>query len=270
MCGRFSLSTPPEVIAALFQLSGVVQYPLRFNIAPTQLTPVIRAAAGNAQSRHLSLLRWGFVPHWAVDPAIGSKMINSKVETAAEKPAFRDAFRSRRCLVPVDGFYEWQATGKRKQPYRIVRKDGQPLGLAGLWSNWRDKDGRALETFTILTTEPTEAVKSIHNRMPLIIDPAHYSKWLDPQLQDVTELQSLIRSAHPVDLHAYPVSNRVNAPANDDAQCIDPIDPAGGEPEAASQPTGQSSRQAMQSRARMSRHKARKADNQGEWLFPPG
>lgn len=255
MCGRFSLSTPPEIVAKLFDLWLIPRLSPRYNIAPTQSVAVIRAAAGDdgedsaakrrssAQGNRLDLLHWGLIPHWADDRAIGNRMINAKAETAAEKPAFRDAFKKRRCLIPADGFYEWKkldAAGKVKQPNRIVRPDGQPFALAGLWATSRDPDGNPVESFTILTTEPNAVARPIHNRMPVIIRPSDYAAWLDPAQQDAAKVQSLIKPTPDEELTAYPVSRHVNSPGNDDPRCIAPMtEPAAAEPQEDKKPASQ-------------------------------
>jgi len=171
--------------------------------------------------RELTFLNWGLVPSWAKDVGIGSKLINARAETLAQKPAFRAAFRSRRCLIPADGFYEWKK--KSKQPYFIARKDGRPVAIAGLWEHWESPDGSVIESFTIITTRPNELVKSIHDRMPALLPEDAWDGWLDPDA-DLGELQSALLTLFPADeLDAWPVSSRVNSPAHDDAGLIEPL-----------------------------------------------
>jgi putative SOS response-associated peptidase YedK len=186
----------------------------RFNVAPTQQVGVVRQPAGQ---RELVFMQWGLVPRWAKDPKIGSQMINARAETAAEKPAFRDAFRKRRCLVVTDGFYEWKKTGgKVKQPYYIHTKDGKPFGFAGLWERWGE-----LESCTILTTSPNELCANVHDRMPVILGTADYDRWLDSSLSDPVELQPLLDSYPAEEMVAEPVSTHVNSVRNDDEKCVE-------------------------------------------------
>jgi putative SOS response-associated peptidase YedK len=169
-------------MALIFQLDSVDDFKPRYNIAPTQSVPVVRSTA--VGGRELVELRWGLIPSWATDPAIGSRMINARSETAAAKPAFRAAMRDRRCLIPADGFYEWQKQGRHKQPIFIHRGDDAPFAFAGLWEHWSDAQQQALETFTILTTAAKEQLRPLQERMPIILDPDDYAAWLDPALTD--------------------------------------------------------------------------------------
>jgi putative SOS response-associated peptidase YedK len=157
------------------------------------------------------------------DPASGAQPINAKAETATEKPMFRDAFRRRRCLVPADGFYEWRREDMRKQPVYICMKDREPFAFAGLWEHWENQDGQAIESCTILTTEPNDLLKPIHNRMPVILDPKDYDLWLDPDVRDAGKPSALLGPYPPEDMAAFPVSLRVNNPRNDDPECIEPL-----------------------------------------------
>jgi putative SOS response-associated peptidase YedK len=167
-------------------------------------------------------LQWGLIPSWANDPKIGNRLINARAESASDKPAFRAAFRRRRCLIPTDGFYEWLKKGSQKQPYLIRMRDGQPFAFAGLWEFWHGQNEREIESFTILTTEPNELAAQIHNRMPAILNPDDYQAWLDPDEQDVEKLKGLLKPAPAQAMVAYPVSKRVNSPAIDDPACIAP------------------------------------------------
>lgn len=241
MCGRYSITSPPEAIQRVFQVPELPNLPARYNVAPTQDVPVVRVG-GDSEGpeadggRHLVQLRWGLVPFWADDAAIGAKMINARAESAAEKPAFRAAFRRRRCLVVADGFYEWKSPpkdddapkGARKQPYRIQLKSEEPFGFAGLWERWTDPaDQRVLETCTILTTEANAYLRDIHPRMPVMLSPDAFDRWLDPE-GDLDTAKSLL-APYPDDaLTAYPISTRVNAVRNDDPSILEPLDAGGG------------------------------------------
>jgi len=226
MCGRFSLSVTPESLARQFGLGELVDVAPRFNIAPTQAALVVRqavAASDGIEGRVAEAMLWGLVPSWSKDPRMGARMINARAETAAEKPSFRSALKRRRCLVPADGFYEWRTEGGHKQPYRITMADGQPFGMAGLWEVWHGPDGDALCSFTILTTAANALIGPLHDRMPVIIDPGAYGVWLDPEMQEAVPLDPLM-VPYPSDRMAlYPVSTRVNSPANDDAACVAPL-----------------------------------------------
>jgi len=220
MCGRFALVATGEEVAAHYQLAEVPFIAPRYNIAPTQ--PVAAVRLDNGGTRQLTYFQWGLIPSWSKDPALGSKMINARAETAAEKPAFRAAFKRRRCLIPASGFYEWQAVGGRKQPMHIREAGGGLLSLAGLWEVWHAPDGGELETCTILTTTPNALMEPIHNRMPVILDPADYDMWLDPATAS-DQLNHLLRPFAPEMLTAYPVGTAVNRPGNDTAACIAPL-----------------------------------------------
>jgi putative SOS response-associated peptidase YedK len=214
MCGRFALYSSGETIAAAFDLSEVPELLPHYNIAPSQPVAVIRTSPNG---RELALLKWGLVPAWAKDKKLAP--INAKAETAADKPMFRTAFRQRRCLIPADGYYEWQARGTKKQPYFFGPKDGLPFAFAGLWES-REGDGEKLETCALLTTQANELAAEVHDRMPVILPPAAYGRWLDPDNQDVAALQALLRPYSAQGWFARPVSTLVNNPRNDDPRCI--------------------------------------------------
>ncbi len=229
MCGRYTHRyTWPEIVA-LYRLVADVLMPAgfgpRYNVAPTQEAPVLRL--DKAGRREIAMLRWGLIPSWAKDPAIGNRMINARAEGIAEKPSFRAALRQRRCLVPASGFYEWQRAGSRKQPYCIGRADGKPFSMAGLWEHWQDREaGAAIETFTIITTAANSLLAPIHDRMPAIIDPADEEAWLGAPAPPL----ELLRPHSSEDMAAYPVSTWVNSPAHDDPRCAEPLPgPAAGE-----------------------------------------
>ena len=224
MCGRYALAVPPElaeIFRELLGLHGALELEARYNIAPTQDAPIVRAR-GDRHNRDLDLARWGLVPHWSKDTKIGARTINARSETAATKPAFRDPFRLRRCLVPASGFYEWKSVpGQRqKQPYYIHATGGGLLAFAGLWDRWRGPGGEHVVSFTILTTEPNELVRPLHDRMPVILPAEHFERWLDPELRDVEALEPLLVPASGEVLELRPVSPRVNKPEHDDPACI--------------------------------------------------
>ncbi len=224
MCGRFTLTAAGQALADEFELQDVPQLAPRYNIAPSQDVAVILLDGERAQ-RVLRSMRWGLVPHWAKDPAVGNRMINARAESAAEKPAYRMPFRKRRCLLPATGFFEWKRVGAGKQPMLLRRRDGRPFAFAGLWDRWHPEDGEPVESCTILTTEPNDLVVEVHDRMPVILPPEAYEPWLDPAIQEPAELQSLLVPYEASEMIAHPVSRRVNAPANDDPDCIEPVDP---------------------------------------------
>ncbi len=197
------------------------EYRPRYNVAPTQEAPVlIRGEDG----LRLGPLRWGLVPHWADDPAIGSRMINARSETAASKPAFREAFRRRRCLVPTDGFYEWRpGEGGRKTPYWIHLPEGGVFTFAGLWERWRPSGGPPLHTFTILTTEASADLRPYHPRMPVVVPAGRRGAWLDPSA-GTAELDPLLGSPPEGTFRAREVSTLVNSPAHESPECVRPVD----------------------------------------------
>jgi putative SOS response-associated peptidase YedK len=221
MCGRYTLTVPGDALIEAFDLSSLPELRPRYNVAPTQEAPVVRAADDGG--RRLDLLKWGLVPYWAEDPSIGNRMINARAETAADKPSFRTSFKKRRCLVAADGFYEWKkAEGGTKQPYFIHLRDGSPFAFAGLWDRWR-RDDREILSFTILTTAPNELVRPLHDRMPVILPRGDYGLWLDPEVSDRQRLTALLEPYDPGAMEAYPVSRFVNAPANDGPRCIEAL-----------------------------------------------
>lgn len=223
MCGRFALITTGSELAEQFDVP-LVQSPAltaRYNVAPTQPVTAVRL---NRESgvRELTFLNWGLIPFWAKDPSIGSRMINARAETVTEKPSYRNAFKYRRCLIPADGFYEWQKQNGRKQPMFVHAADGHALAFAGLWETWQSPEGSVIESCTILTTTPNELMQPIHNRMPVIIAPEDYSMWLDPGPRPDDALH-LLRPYPSERLAARPVSTVVNNPRNDVPECIAPL-----------------------------------------------
>jgi putative SOS response-associated peptidase YedK len=219
MCGRYRLTAKERYIRDHFGLDEDPAWTPRWNIAPTQPVATIRQDP-KAPKRNFSLIRWGLIPYWAKDPSIGFKTINAVSETAADKPAFRDAIRRRRCLIPADGFYEWLKTGpKERQPYNLGMMDDSVFAFAGLWERYRDPAGQDLETCTILTTKPNSLVATVHDRMPAILRPEDYDLWLDPGVTDPARVTDCFRPFDARLMKKYPVSTRVNRPENDDAAC---------------------------------------------------
>ncbi len=225
MCGRFTLSTPAAKLMELFQLTEFPRMDPHYNIAPTSLVACIRQSQ---QQRQALTMRWGLVPSWAKDIKIGNRMINARSETAAEKPSFRKAWSQRRCLIPVDGFYEWEKLASRtKQPWLIHMPERIPFAFAGLWETWQPPDsevGDAVLTCTILTTTANEDMSPIHDRMPVVIPPEHHATWLSDQASPA-QLQQLTQPIASGNLKRYRVSNLVNKPTVTSADCIAPISP---------------------------------------------
>ena len=222
MCGRFSQTASPGVIAQQFEITDRPLFTPRYNIAPSQPIAAIRIDS-DTTTRKLVMLRWGLIPSWAKDPKIGSQCINAKAETVAEKPSFRSAFKKRRCLVVATGFYEWQVQERTKQPMWIGLRSKLPFAFAGLWEHWKPAEGVPLETCTIITTEPNDLMAPIHNRMPVILSPASYDQWLDPTFQQTESLKALLRPYPSEELTAYPVNTLVNNPRHDAPQCLEPV-----------------------------------------------
>ncbi len=219
MCGRFALATEKKILEMLYDLELRLHFNQRYNIAPSQEILALRHSQQNNQ-KELVYLKWGLVPSWSDDPAIGNRMINARAETAPEKPSFRSAFKKRRLLIPVSGFYEWKQEKEGKQPYFICQKEGQPFSLAGLWEHWERGD-QVLETCTILTTEPNQLVAPLHNRMPVIISRNNYAEWLKMETEK-SILMNMLKPYPPEDFIAYPVSRRVNSPGNDGPELMKP------------------------------------------------
>ena len=230
MCGRFTLHHSPEEVAKRFEVQRVLfQSESRYNIAPSQPIATITT---QDEARVLDAHRWGLIPSWAKDPAIGNRMINARAETLREKPAFKTALSRRRCLVPADGFYEWSTPfadkggtkAKEKTPHYIKMKSGELFALAGLWDEWKTPEGEMLRSCTIITTAPNEIITPLHHRMAVILKPEDEEAWLDPDLKDVDELSQLLQPYANDALELHSVSRRVNAPAFDDASCILPLE----------------------------------------------
>jgi len=222
MCGRFTLFEADNILSKEFGVYGIPPLSPRYNISPSQPVAAVRAAPAGS-GRELALLRWGLIPSWSKDPAIGNRLINARAETAREKPSFRNAFRRHRCLIPTNGFYEWQRQERGKQPYFVRMRDDRLFAFAGLWDRWESPDKGLIETCTILTTAANAVLAPIHDRMPVILPPAEYARWLDPGLLDTDSLGPLLVPFPAEDMLASPVSPRVNAPTVDDEKCMAPL-----------------------------------------------
>jgi len=220
MCGRFALATEKKVLEMLYDLELRGELTPRYNIAPSQEILGLRLSSETGK-KEPAYFKWGLVPFWADDPAIGNRLINARAETAPQKPSFRTAFKKRRLLIPATGFFEWKKQEGAKQPFYICRNDGQPFSLAGLWERW-EKGEDILETCTILTTEPNDLVAELHNRMPVIIPRDDYGRWLDPAAEQA-DLVELLGPYPPEELTAYPVSTRVNSPGQDRPELLEPL-----------------------------------------------
>lgn len=249
MCGRYTITSAPEAYRVLFGYAEQPNFPPRYNVAPTQPIPIVRLEQGE---RHFALVRWGLIPSWVKDPNDFALLINARGESVTDKPAFRNAMKRRRCLIPADGFYEWQPTGGRKQPYYIRAKAGAPLVFAGLWETWEGPNGEEVDSATIITTRANRLLADIHDRMPVIVPADAFDLWLDCANVDATTASALIAPAPEDLLEAYPVATAVNRTANDNAKLLEPVDlnaePA---PQAAAKP------------ARGKRVKDKKNDGQG-------
>ena len=220
MCGRFTLTRSPSEIADVFEVDAAEAAGLepRYNVAPTQPAPVVVARDGG---RHLVAKRWGLVPHWATDAGIASRTINARIESAAEKPAFRAAVARRRCLVPTDGFYEWRQRGREREPHHIRFPDWRLFAFAGLHETWEGPGG-VLETFSILTCPAHARIREIHDRMPALVAPARWDAWLDPELVDPDTALALPEPALAADYEIHAVDSRVNSVRHDDPACLAP------------------------------------------------
>ena len=219
MCGRYAIISAPEEIRRLFRYAEQPNFPPRYNVAPTQPIPLVRIAEG---ARHFALMRWGLLPAWVKDPRAFTLLINARAETALEKPAFRNAMKRRRCLIPADGFYEWQREGARKQPFFIRRRDRAPFAFAGLWETWSGPGGEEIDTAAILTTQANETLRALHHRMLVILPPEAFDLWLD-EATDVRAAASLLVPAADDQLELFAVSDAVNKVVNDDPRNIAPV-----------------------------------------------
>jgi putative SOS response-associated peptidase YedK len=224
MCGRYRLSRRKQIIEEQFGTGDWQDdWNPRFNIAPTQPVPVIRQNP-KEPVRQISTMRWGLIPSWAKDTSGAARMINARSETAGMKPAFRDALKSRRCLIPADGFYEWMRTGKTKQPFCFDVNDGELFAFAGLWERWRDPSGQWVKSCSILTTTPNAVTSAVHDRMPVILHRDSYDVWLDPGMQNAAAISELLKPYDAKLMRSYPVSTRINHVVNDAEECSLPVE----------------------------------------------
>jgi len=219
MCGRFVRHTNVQTLARLLDTLNTIELPESYNVAPSM--PVLAARTDREGNRELAALRWGLIPYWAKDPAVAYRTINARAETVDSKPAFREPFKHRRCLIPADGFYEWQKTDSGKQPYYIALESGEPMFFAGLWDRWRHGE-EPIESCTIITCAANDALQTLHDRMPVQIEPADFACWLDPDASS-DDLKSLL-TVRDYATAVWPVSRTVNKPANDTAENIQPLD----------------------------------------------
>jgi putative SOS response-associated peptidase YedK len=223
MCGRYRLTAKERYLRDHFGLDEDPTWTPRWNIAPTQQVPIVGQKSTSSR-RSFDLVRWGLIPSWAKDPSIATKTINAMSETAAGKPAFRAALRLRRCLIPVDSFYEWQSIGPtQKQPFSIGMADDSVFAFAGLWESWADAKGDVIESCTILTTAPNALVADVHNRMPVILRVEEYADWLDPRINNPSLVRASLKPFDPALMKKYPVSTRVKRPENDDHECAQEV-----------------------------------------------
>ena len=218
MCGRYAQRTEPKRLAREFKVAEAPEAQPRYNVAPTQEVLGVRESPGGREMRYF---KWGLVPAWAKDTSMGARLINARSETVAEKPAFRQAFRQRRCIIPADGFYEWQRTGGRKQPFFFRMRDERPFGFAGLWERWEGEGGEVLNSCTILTTEANEVLRPVHDRMPVILHPEDYELWLDADARKLELVREVLRPYPAGEMVGYPVGASVNSPRNQGAELIE-------------------------------------------------
>jgi putative SOS response-associated peptidase YedK len=220
MCGRISTANlSPATLKAQFRFDSIPSYLQSYNVAPTLQIPAIRQ---QDKARTLSSLRWGLIPHWAEEKGTGVSAFNARVETLTQKPFFRDPFKSKRCIIPASGFYEWHKKGDKKQPYYISRADKQPIAFAGLWDAWMDKEtGEAIESCSIITVPATHRMAEIHDRMPAVLEAELFDTWLDPEFKEIHLLQDILRALKPDVLEMYPVSTYVSNSRNGGEKCIE-------------------------------------------------
>jgi len=220
MCGRFTLITPLSILRKIFSIAtATCDIEASYNIAPTQEV----AAVIFQENKSLVKFRWGLVPSWSKDLSGKSKRINARAETISTKPSFRKAFKEKRCLILADGFYEWKKVKGGKQPFYLTLPSGEPFAFAGIYETWQDSDGSAYDSCCIITTEASETVRGIHDRMPVILEPEVLETWINPEMQDTDQLEEVLKSAYVRDLKSHPVSRLVNTPANNNPACIEPL-----------------------------------------------
>ena len=220
MCGRFVITSSPESIRRVFAYEDQPNFPPRYNVAPTQPVPIVRLVAGK---RRFALMRWGLIPSWVKDPREFALLINARIEGLTDKPSFRAAVKRRRCLVPADGFYEWQKAGKVKRPFFIRPRAGGPIAFAGLWETWADRDGGEIDTMAIVTCAANKTLAPIHDRMPAIVQPEHFDAWLDAEKVEAKQAVALLGPAPDDLLVAEEISTRVNNVRNDGPELIAPV-----------------------------------------------
>jgi putative SOS response-associated peptidase YedK len=220
VCNRYRLTHSKQYLSERFEAESSdeeLEDRPRYNIAPTQQVLIVRKEHGE-KVRQLTTMRWGLIPSWAKDASIGTRTLNARSETVTTTPAFRESIRRKRCLIPADGFYEWQKMGSVKQPYCFEVGEGDVFALAGLWDEWTSPDGEIIESCTILTTEPNTLVSDLHNRMPVIVPPEKYEVWLDPDVTDFVEIRDILQPYEPTLMRRYPVSTKLNNSKHDDAE----------------------------------------------------
>jgi putative SOS response-associated peptidase YedK len=222
MCNRYKQTHSREDLAERFQAWDEIEERARYNIAPTQQVVTVKQKRGK-QSRTLSAMRWGLIPSDSLDMSVGNRLLNARSENVTKTAAFKDAIRTRRCLIPADGFYEWRRMGKVKQPYCFEVGDGELFAFAGLYDQWEGPDGQTIESCTILTTTPNDLVAEIHDRMPVIVPPDKYELWLNPEVEDFEAIREILKPYDPKLMHRYAVNTRLNDPKNEDADSAAPI-----------------------------------------------
>jgi len=218
MCGRYARSSGPEKLAKEFKVAEVPRVEASYNIAPTQEVLAVRESP---DGREMTFFRWGLVPSWAKDTSMGARLINARSETVAEKPAFREAFKQRRCIIPADGFYEWQRTEGGKQPFFFRMKDDLPFGFAGLWERWEGEGGEVINSCTILTTEANDVLRPVHDRMPVILHPECYELWLGADARELELVKEVLRPYPAEEMIGYAVRSSVNSPRNQGAELVE-------------------------------------------------
>jgi putative SOS response-associated peptidase YedK len=222
VCNRYRLTYAKPYLAERFEAVGEIEERPRYNIAPTQQVVTLRREEGK-KTRKFTTMRWGLIPSWAKDMSIGTQTLNGRSETVTTKPAFREPILKKRCLIPADGFYEWQKMGSVKQPYRFEVGEGEVFALAGLWDQWTGPDDEIIESCTILTTTPNSIVADMHDRMPVIVPPDKYDFWLDPDVQDFEAIRDILKPYDATAMRLYPVNRKLNNSNNDDAESASPV-----------------------------------------------
>ena len=248
MCGRYLITTAPEAMRRLFRYLEQPNFPARYNVAPTQPVPIVRLAEGR---REFALVRWGLIPSWVKDPRAFSLLINARADSVNDKPAFRNAMKRRRCLIPADGFYEWQEDGARKRPHVVRPTAGGPIAFAGLWETWAGPNGEEVETCAIITTYASRSLHAIHHRMPVMVPPEAFDLWLDCRNVDAETAAALLVPAPEDFFEAYEISTAVNRVANDTAALIEPVAPGHEERAGVAPPKPRPERPKARSKARV-------------------